>query len=79
MIDAVTRERVLIHAQGKGSPYFMVPEEQLSAVTTALQDHDVPFWIDEDTISIDGEPAIAFVNLSRGADVAAVQQFLDEI
>lgn len=79
MIDAITRERIIIHAEGTGGPYLMVADEQLEAVTDALRAHDVPHWVDEDTISLDGEPAVAVVNLGRGTDVPAVQRLLDGI
>lgn len=77
MIDAITRERIVIHTEGTGGPYFMVAQEQLDAVTTALRARNVPHWVDEDAISLDGEPAVAVVNLGRAADVPAVQRLLD--
>jgi len=79
MIDAITNERIVIHTEGTAGPYLMVAEEQLEAVTTALRAQNVPHWVDEDAIALDGEPAVAVVNLGRGADVDAVQQLLDRI
>ena len=79
MIDAITQERILIHADGAAWPYLMVAEAQLEAVIRALEARHVPHWVDEDTISVDGEPAVAVVNLGRGADVMAVQRLLDGI
>jgi hypothetical protein len=79
MIDSITHERIVIHTEGTGGPYLMVAQEQLEAVTTLLGEHDVPHWVDEDAISIDNEPAVAVVNLGRGADVVTVQQLLDVI
>jgi len=79
MIDAITRERIVIHTEGTGGPYLMVAQEQLEAVTDALSAHSVSHWVDEDAISLDGEPAVAVVNLGRSADVPAVQRLLDRI
>ena len=79
MIDAITRERIKIHAQGPGSPYFMVAQEQLETVANVLRDRGISHWVDEDVISIDDEPAVAIVNLGRGADVPRVQAVLDTI
>jgi hypothetical protein len=79
MIDAITQKRIVIHTEGTGGPYLMVAHEQLEAVTMALEDSDVPHWVDEDAISLDGEPAVAVVNLGRGTDVPAVQRLLDGI
>jgi hypothetical protein len=77
MIDAITHERIVVHTEGTGGPYLMVANEQLEDVVEALRNHHVSHWVDEDAISLDGEPAVAVVNLGRGADVRAVQQVLD--
>jgi hypothetical protein len=79
MIDAITRERIVIHTEGRGGPYLMVANEQLDAVVEALRNHRVSHWVDEDAISLDDEPAVAVVNLGRGADVPAVQRILDAL
>jgi len=57
----------------------MVAEEQLDAVTRILRDYQVPHWVDEDAISLDGEPAVAVVNFGRDADTGLVQRLLDDI
>lgn len=79
MIDTITQERIVIHTEGTGGPYLMVADEQLNVVVEALRANSVPHWVDEDAISVDGEPAVAVVNLGRGADVPAVQRVLDAI
>ena len=52
----------------------MVPSDQLAAVETVLRSSQVSYWTDSDAISLDGKPAIAVINLGRGADVSRVQQ-----
>lgn len=79
MIDAITRERIVIHNEGTGAPYLMVAEEQVETVVEALRNHGVTHWVDEDTISLDGEPPVAVVNLSRATDVSAAQRVLDSL
>lgn len=79
MIDAITQERIVIHTEGTGGPYLMVANEQLDVVIEALRANHVAHWVDEDAISLDDEPAVAVVNLGRGADVPAVQRMLDAI
>ena len=79
MIDAITQERIVIHTEGTGGPYLMVAQGQLGEITATLRAHNVPHWVDEDAISLDGEPAVAVVNLGRGVDVSAIQRLLDEI
>ncbi len=79
MIDALTQRRILIYGHDTFRPHFMIREEQLPVVTAVLQDHDVVHWVDEETISYDIQPPIAFVYVSRGADLDAVQRLLDSI
>jgi hypothetical protein len=79
MIDAITQERIIVHTEGTGSPYLMVANNQLTNVTDVLRCQGVPYWVDEDAISLDDEPAVAIVNLGRGANVASVQHLLDSI
>jgi hypothetical protein len=77
MIDTETQQRILVHTEGTGGPYIMVPIDQVGAIKQLLQDKHVSFWVDTDAISLDGNPAISVVNLGRGADVARIQQLLD--
>ena len=77
MIDSETRERIVVSAEGTGGPYIMVPLDQVADIEGILRGDKIPFWVDSDAISLDGEPAIIVVNLGRGADVNRVQQLLD--
>jgi hypothetical protein len=77
MIDAKTKKPLRVSTDGTAGPYIMVPVSQLDTVRGLLSSHDVRHWVDEDAISLDGEPEIAVVNLGRGADAAAVQKLLD--
>ena len=77
MIDTETRQRILVHSEGTGGPYIMAPIDQVGAIEQLFLDNQVPFWVDADAISLDGNPAISVVNLGRGADVARIQQLLD--
>ena len=79
MIDEITTDRIIIFDEGRGAPYFMVPDAQLAAAVAALERHGIYHWVDDFTIALDGDPAVAWVNLGRGADVAAVQRVLDSV
>ena len=79
MIDAITQERIVIYNEAINSPYIMVAHAQLDQVTDILKAHAVPHWVNEDVISLDGEPAVAVINLGRLANVAEVQNLLDEL
>ncbi|HWE95882.1 MAG TPA: hypothetical protein VG269_18105 [Tepidisphaeraceae bacterium] len=79
MIDTSTREPLHVSTDGDAGPYIMVPEAQLTQVRTVLEKNKVGHWVDEEVISIDGEPEVAIINLGRGTNPAAVQKLLDSI
>jgi len=57
----------------------MVPVAQLEKVKALLDTHDVPYWVDEEAISLDGRPEVAVINLGQGSNPVTVQGFLDSI
>jgi len=77
MTDSTTHARITVSTDGGAGPYIMVPLDQLEAVKAVLRKQGVSFWVDANAISLDGKPAIAFVNLARGADAGQVQRLLD--
>jgi hypothetical protein len=79
MTDATTRERLEVSTDGNAGPYIMVPESQLSVVRALLDRNKIRYWVDEEVISLDGKPEIAFVNLGHGTNSQVVQKLLDSI
>jgi hypothetical protein len=79
MIDTSTRQRLKISTDGGAAPYLMLPESQLAAVRELLEKNDVPHWVDEETLSMDGGPDIALVNFGREIDPPVVQCLLDAL
>lgn len=77
MIDVTTHERIIVHTEGTGGPYIMVPLDQLSAVEQVLRANRIGHWTDSDAISLDGKPAVVVINLGRGANATAIQRLLD--
>ncbi len=55
----------------------MVPVDQLNQVRKFLNANDIPHWVDLNTISVDGRPAVAVINLSKKTDPRRVQALLD--
>lgn len=80
MRDSYTRKRVEVLDCGQEAPsLFTVREEQLSAVEKVLKVHKIEFWPDSFTISIDDEPPVIRVHISRNSDPKLVQTLLDLI
>ncbi len=77
MIDATTRKPLYVSTDGTAGPYIMAPFSQLPDIRELLDRNEVRYWVEEDVISLDGAPEIAVVNLSRGANVTAIQAILD--
>jgi hypothetical protein len=80
MRDSHTGERIVVKDYGQAAPsVFTVREEQLSKVEKILRAHEVEFWPDGFTISIDDEPPVVRVHISRNSDPKLVQTLLDEL
>ena len=77
MIDVSTKKPLHVSTDGDAGPYIMVPVQQIEDVRASLDADSVPYWVDEDAISLDGKPEVTVVNLGRGSDAASVQKILD--
>ena len=78
MIDSQTHSKIRVSTDGTADPYIMVPADQLSLVRGVFDEHKIRYWVDADTISLDGKPAIAIINLGHSGDAAQVQKILDD-
>jgi len=79
MIRTRTSERLSVSTDGNAGPYIMLPVDQLDEIRSLLEANDVRYWVDEQAISLDGNPEIAVINLSRGTDPHQVQRLLDSV
>jgi len=79
VIDTTTRQPLYVSTDGDAGPYIMVPVAQLDKVKALLEADKVPYWVDEEAISLDGKPEVAIINLGHGSSPAGVQSLLDSI
>ncbi len=79
MIDTTTRQPLYVSTDGDAGPYIMVPVAQLEMVKAILDTHKIPYWVDEEAISLDGKPEVAVINLGKESNPATVQGILDRI
>jgi hypothetical protein len=77
MIDTTTQERLCVSTDGGASPYIVIPVLQLDKALALLDEHKVEYWLDDEVLSVDGKPEVAFVNLGQGSDLGQVQRLLD--
>jgi hypothetical protein len=79
MTDTVTRKPIKVETHGGELGYIRIPLAQLDTVTAVLDANKVPYWVDEEALSMDGGPEITWINLDEDADLALVQRLLDRI
>ncbi len=79
MIDQITSRRVTLREGGTAGPYIIVSLEQLGSVESILMDHQIRYWLDESSLSVNGGPEVIFVNLGREHTTAEVQPFFDAV
>jgi hypothetical protein len=77
MIDVSTKKPLYVSTDADAGPYIMVPVQQIDDVRTLLDTNNMPYWVDEDAISLNGKPEVTVVNLGHGSDAASVQNILD--
>ena len=77
MKDATLKQALHVSTDGTAGPYIMVPETQLDELCRVLDRYDVHYSVEENVISLDGEPEVATLNLGRGGDADGVQKILD--
>jgi hypothetical protein len=78
MIDVSTKKPLYVSTDGDAGLYITVPVQQIDEVRSLLDANNIPYWVDEDAISLDGKPEVTVVNLGHGSDAARVQKILDK-
>jgi hypothetical protein len=76
---SATEAPLTVSTDGTAGPYLIVTPEQYVAVTEALRADGVPFEADLDAVRLNGAPALAVIELGRGADVRRIQAVLDRV
>ncbi len=79
MIDSMTRRPIVVETDGGTVPYLAVVVDQLDEVIALFDSNAIPYYVDEEALSMDDGPAVATVNLGRQADPVLVQRLLDDL
>ncbi len=77
MIDTSTRKPINVVADDDAEPYITLPLEQLEQVTKILDANQISYWVDDESLSIDGKPPIIDIYLGDRCDPIKVQRLLD--
>jgi|GraSoiStandDraft_1057264.scaffolds.fasta_scaffold1837815_1 hypothetical protein len=78
MTDAATQQRLRVSTDGTAGPYISLPLSQVENVQRLLDEHGVRYWVEENSISLDGGPYISTINLGREGNAQSVQAILDD-
>lgn len=63
----------IILTHGRLESNIQVCVEQLKSVISLLDTNDINYYVDEESISLDGKPEIIIVHLNKNSDVNKVQ------
>jgi hypothetical protein len=72
-----TKTPLRVSPGGRAGPYVMVPVSELDDIKKLLDEHSVAYWVDENAISLNGEPEVTYINFRDGIDAMRIQRVLD--
>ena len=79
MIDIVSRKPMRVEVTKTDTSSIRLPDSQLEEVQRILDSHGIRYWVNDQKISMDGGPFIAYIHFYRGTDAKAVQAILDNV
>jgi hypothetical protein len=80
MIDVTTNKPLRVTMYGTVRPYIEdVPVSQLDDLRRLLDSHGLHYWVEENYLSFNGGPEVAFLGFGRETDPNAVQAILDSV
>lgn len=77
MVDATTKERLIVQRNGESNPTIRVLLQQLDELRAILDENEVRYWVSPSAVSINGSPMVTSVVLYRSCDPDAIQKLLD--
>ncbi|MBA4063315.1 MAG: hypothetical protein C0501_06305 [Isosphaera sp.] len=79
MTDPRNQKRVEVRRREGGGGSFSLLSDRVPEARAVLDQHGVPYWMDDIEISSDGGPYISRLVLSVKADLDLVQRLLDTL
>lgn len=79
MIDTIRKKPLTINVGDEGYSHLIVPVSQLDEVQALFDAKQIVYWVDEEYLSVDNRPEVAFISFSLNADKKLAQQLLDSI
>ncbi len=79
MENLFSKQPLCVMPHSTSGPYLTLPEAQLEKLRSILDQHGIRYKVDENVISLNGDPEEALVFFGRDADAQAVQKILDSV
>ena len=82
MIDTITKKPLQVLISGtpeKNVAFVRFPAIQLEDIKAALDQHDVPYWVDEDFFSWNGGPEMGKIYFRSWVNPKDAQAALDSV
>ncbi len=79
MTDTTTKKPLRVSTDSTAGPYIRPPFTQLDEVRQLLDSRHIGYSVEDNIISFNGGPEMAFIYLGREGDAAAVQTILDGV
>lgn len=76
MNDTATRQPIRVSEAASG-PYIRLTVDSVEKVRKVLTENDIPHWVDNYPVSVDGQPAVTTININQKVDPRRVQDLLD--
>jgi len=77
MIDPPPESKLRVTSGGDAGPYIMLPVQEVERVRKLLDSIDTHYWVDESSVSLDGNPPVTVINLAPETNEEVVQRLLD--
>lgn len=77
--NTASRTSLKVWTDGNAGPYIMADVALLEAIKALLEQHRIPHWVDEESVQLEGKPAIVVINLGLKVDPVLVQSLLDTL
>ena len=80
MIDTTTDNRYMLLVEPGQRPLVIIPVTMLDQALALLDANKLPYWVNEEYLSADGKPEVAFIKVDRrDADPALIKRLLNSI
>lgn len=79
MVDVTSGKPLTVEPNEYAGPFLRVAVDQLPAVRTVLDEHQVFYWLDHSPVGIPGGPLVHYINFGHkgSARIGDIQRLLD--